>query len=294
MAKPGDSVDRINQALQRQNVLFTPGIYTIDKPLRVTRPDTVVLGLGMATLEVANGSIGMKVKSVPGVSISGLLFDAGAVSSPVLLRVGDKPHGGGDPEDPTALHDVFFRIGGAHLGKAAVSLKVNSDDVILDHIWAWRADHGDGVGWDSNTADTGVIVNGDRVLATGLFVEHYQKYEVVWNGNDGETIFFQNEMPYDAPNQAAWRHKGVLGFAAYKVADSVTTHQGYGLGVYCFFNVDPSIHATRAFEVPVAPGVQLHDILDLSINAGTIDHIVNDTGPPTTPDVTVNPLVSFP
>ena len=132
------------------------------------------------------------------------------------------------------------------------------------------------------------------VLATGLFVEHYQKYEVIWNGNGGETIMFQNEMPYDPPNQAAWRHKGVLGFASYKVADSVTTHQGYGMGVYCFFNVDPSIHATRAFEVPVTPGVQLHDILDLSINSGTIDHIVNDTGPPTPPGVAINPRVSFP
>ena len=48
------------------------------------------------------------------------------------------------------------------------------------------------------------MVNGDNVLATGLFVEHYQKYQVVWNGNGGKTIFFQNEMPYDPPNQAAW------------------------------------------------------------------------------------------
>jgi hypothetical protein len=294
VARPTDSVDRINQALSRRNVIFTPGVYTIDKPLRVSRADTVVLGLGMATLEVTNGTLGMAVASVPGVSISGLLFDAGAVSSPTLLRVGQKPHAGGSADDPTALHDVFFRIGGAHVGRAEVSLRVNDDHVLLDHIWAWRADHGDGVGWDSNTADTGVIVNGDDVLATGLFVEHYQKYEVIWNGNGGETIMFQNEMPYDPPDQAAWRHKGVLGFASYKVADGVTTHQGYGLGVYCFFNVNPSIHATRAFEVPDTPGVQLHDILDLSIAAGQIDHIVNDTGPPTTLDVVPKYLASYP
>ena len=151
--------------------------------------------------------------------------------------------------------------------------------MILDHIWAWRADHGSGVGWTSNTADTGVVVNGDNVVATGLFAEHYQKYNVFWAGENGKTIMFQNEMPYDPPNQAAWQHDGVLGWAAYKVADSVKTHEGWGLGSYCFFNVDPTIHASRAFEVPVTPGVKLHDILSLSItNHGTIDHVVNDVG----------------
>ena len=107
--------------------------------------------------------------------------------------------------------DVFFRIGGATPGKATTSLVVNSDNVILDDIWAWRADHGTGVGWTTNTADTGVIVNGDNVTAYGLFVEHYQKYEVIWNGNNGTDIFFQNEMPYDVPSQAAWMEApGVL------------------------------------------------------------------------------------
>ena len=133
-----------------------------------------------------------------------------------------------DPSDPSALHDVFFRIGGPHVGKATVSLVVNSDDAILDDIWAWRADHGNGVGWTSNTADTGVVVNGDNVIATGLFVEHYQKYNVIWNGENGKTIMFQNEMPYDPPNQAAWQHDGVLGWAAYKVADSVQDPRGLG------------------------------------------------------------------
>src|SRR5438105_8590267 len=72
---------------------------------------------------------------------------------------------------------------------------------------------------------------------------------------------------------------GVLGYTAYKLADSVTTHEGWGFGSYCFFNVDPSIHATRSFEVPVTPGVRLHDLLTVSLGGvGTIDHVVNDTG----------------
>jgi hypothetical protein len=120
------------------------------------------------------------------------------------------------------------------------------------------------VGWSTNTGDTGVEVNGDNVAAYGLFVEHYQKFNVVWSGENGRTVFFQNEMPYDPPNQAAWTHDGVLGFAAYKVADTVKQHEGWGLGAYCFFHVDPTIHASRAFEVPVSPGIKLHDLLTVS------------------------------
>ncbi len=305
IAKPSDSVQAINNALARgQNLLFTPGIYDVDQTIRVKRPDTVVLGLGMATLNAENGVVPMSVADVKGVEISGLIFDAGPVSSPVLLQVGTREAANdqarehndwSDPNDPSALHDVFFRIGGAHLGKATVSLEVNADNTILDDIWAWRADHGSGVGWTSNTADSGLVVNGDNVVATGLFAEHYQRYDVVWNGEHGRTIMFQNEMPYDPPNQAAWQHDGVLGFAAYKVSDSVETHEAWGLGSYCFFNVDPTIHASRAFEVPVTSGIKLHDLLDLSItNHGTIDHVVNDFGPPTNADTIPNYVVAYP
>src|SRR6266511_337923 len=192
IAKPSDSVQAINNALARgQNLLFTPGIYDVDQTIRVKRPDTVVLGLGMATLNAENGVVPMSVADVKGVEISGLIFDAGPVSSPVLLQVGTREAANdqarehndwSDPNDPSALHDVFFRIGGAHLGKATVSLEVNADNTILDDIWAWRADHGSGVGWTSNTADSGLVVNGDNVVATGLFAEHYQRYDVVWNG----------------------------------------------------------------------------------------------------------------
>jgi hypothetical protein len=189
-----------------------------------------------------------------------------------------------DPANPTTLHDVFFRIGGPHVGKASLSLEVNSDNVLLDHIWAWRADHGNGVGWTTNTGKNGVIINGDNVTATGLFVEHYQEYNVIWNGENGRTIFFQNELPYDAPNQAAWQHDGVLGWAGYKIADSVKTHELWGGGSYVYNNVDPSIHATRGFEVPVTPGVKLHSLLTVNLGAGTLDHVINDTGAPVSTD----------
>ena len=303
VAKPTDDVQTINNALAKgQNLLFTPGVYAVDKTIKVKRADTVVLGLGFATLVPQDGVVPMTVADVPGVDISGLIFDAGPVSSPVLLQVGTPHAHKSDPNDMTALQDVFFRIGGAAVGKATVSLEVNSDNVILDDIWAWRADHGNGVGWTVNTADTGVVVNGDDVTAYGLFVEHFQKYEVIWNGNRGTVVFFQNEMPYDPPSQAAWMEApGVDGWAAFKIADSVTSFSGYGMGSYSFFNQGIDIFAAHAFEVPdTLPPGSLHDLLtiflDPSVGKGGILNVVNDTGGSSTaanPDVPVT-VVSYP
>ncbi|ABS05203.1 hypothetical protein [Kineococcus radiotolerans] len=291
VASPSSSVQEINRELARgRNLLLTPGVYDVARSIAVKRAGTVVLGLGHATLTAVGGAVPMTVADVPGVIVAGVSFDAGTVESPALLRVGDRHGrqnpGKSDPANPTTLSDVYFRVGGPHVGKAEVSLEINSDDVLVDHTWVWRADHGvegfanDDERWAVSTGRNGVVVNGDRVTATGLFVEHFQEYNVIWNGEDGTTVFFQNELPYDPPNQAAWQHDGVLGWAAYKVADDVQRHRLYGGGSYVFTSNDPSIHATRGFEVPVTPGVRLHHVLTVNLSAGTIDHVVNDTGAP--------------
>jgi hypothetical protein len=297
IAKPSNSIEEINDALDEgKNLIFTPGIYHLERTIQVKHSDTIVLGMGFPTLVPDGGIVAMKVGDVKGVKLAGLMFDAGSENSSSLLQVGKRNAHKSDPTNPTSLHDVFFRIGGATLGKATTSLVLNSDNILLDDIWVWRADHGNGVGWTLNTADTGVVVNGDDVTAYGLFVEHFQKTQVIWNGERGRTIMFQNEMPYDPPNQAAWMQNGIKGYAAYKVSDSVKTHEAWGLGSYCFFNVDPTIHATRGFEVPVTAGVKLHDILTVSLGGnGVIDHVVNDTGGPAQGAATIPVnIVSFP
>jgi hypothetical protein len=303
LARPTDPVERINDALRAgENLILTPGIYHLTGSIQVTRPDTVVLGLGFPTLVPEGGIVPMKVASARGIVLTGLLFDAGTTTSPTLLQIGGG-HAGSDHDasDPTTLQDVFFRIGGAGVGSATTSLLVNSDNVLLDDIWAWRADHGNGVGWTQNTAETGVIINGDRVTAYGLFVEHYQKYEVIWNGNHGTDIFFQNEMPYDPPAQAAWMEAPATeGWAAFKIAPTVTSFSGYGLGSYSFFNQGVDIHAAHAFEVPATlPAGSLHDLLTIFLStagSGGILHVVNDVGGSSTianPDVAVA-VVSYP
>ena len=288
IATPSTPVLAIDAALALgKNLLLTPGVYDLKAPILVTRPNTIVLGLGFPTLVPQNGTAAMQVLGVPGVKLSGMIFDAGPKNSPVLLQVGGPLAAGtGSAADPTLVQDVFFRIGGATAGSATDSLVVNSSHVILDDIWAWRADHGAGVGWTSNTADTGLIVNGNDVTAYGLAVEHYQKNEVIWNGQGGEDIFFQNEMPYDPPSQAAWMSSATTdGYPAFVISPKVTSFTGYGMGSYCFFNQGVPIESATAFLVPDTPGVQLNDVLTRFLNgSGSIDHVVNGTGAAVTTD----------
>jgi hypothetical protein len=303
IAQPDTPVATINSALANgQDLILTPGIYNLSQSINVTKPNTIVLGLGFATLIPQDGIVSMQVANAPGVMVSGLIFDAGTTTSPALLQFGSSAmHNNQYASDPPAIQDVFFRIGGAQAGSATNSLVVNSANVIIDDVWAWRADHGNGVGWTSNTADTGLVVNGDNVTAYGLAVEHYQKYEVIWNGNNGTDIFFQNEMPYDPPGQAVWMEApGVDGWAAFKVANNVTSFSGYGMGSYSFFNQGVNIYAANAFEAPTTlPKGSFHDLLTIFLSTagyGGILNVINNTGGSSTaanPDTPVT-VVSYP
>jgi hypothetical protein len=186
---------------------------------------------------------------------------------------------------------------------ATVSLLDNADNSIIDNLWAWRADHGNAVGWTVNKADTGVIVSGNDVTAYGLAVEHYQKYEVLWSGQGGTDIFFQNELPYDPPDQAAWMATPTQdGYPAFDVTPNVTSFQGYGMGSYVvFIQTAATIYDQEAFEAPTTPGVQFHDLLctwlggsggDLSLIDGLPNTECTSTNPGVVGQLTT--LVSYP
>ena len=296
VVQPGTSAATINSMLaQNCNLFFTPGIFHITQPINVTRANTVVLGIGYPTIVNDGGTVAMQVGDVDGVRVKGILFDAGLTAAQAQLIVGTQGNATSHASNPITLQDVFFRVGGQFAGKTINSLVVNANDTIIDHTWIWRADHGAGVGWTVNTAETGLIVNGNNVLATGLFVEHYQKYQVIWNGQNGKTIFFQNEIGYDMPNQAAWMNGSTRGYAAYKVANNVTTHEAWGLGSYIFLNVDTSIWGDRAFEVPNTAGVKFHNISTVSLgNAGMIQWVINTTGATTPTNSTPATVTNYP
>ena len=302
IAHPGDSAATINAQLAAgRNLLFTPGIYELTGPIRVTRRNTIVLGLGFATLKPINGTAALTTADVDGVIVAGLLIDAGPVESPVLVEVGPQSSHANHDRNPICLDDVFFRVGGAGVGRAVVDLRINSSDTIVDHTWIWRADHGSGVGWNLNTSANGLVVNGNRVTAYGLFVEHHQQYQVLWNGNAGRTYFYQSEIPYDPPDQASYssgldaRGQPINGWASYKVAAGVVSHEAWGLGVYSVFR-HPNVVLTHAIEVPNTSNVRFHHMITIALdNLGEISHVINDVGGAATasPHV-VQKLAEFP
>lgn len=298
IVKPGATAADMNTALAAgKNLLVTPGVYHLDQTINITRPDTVVLGMGLATFVPDGGITAVTTADVDGIELAGLLIDAGTTNSPTLMQIGPAGSSASHAADPTQLSDVFIRIGGATVGKATNSLVINSANTIIDHTWIWRADHGNSgtVGWTTNTADNGLTVNGNNVTAYGLFVEHYQKTQVTWNGNGGRTYFFQNEMPYDPPNQASWMNGTGKGYPAYKVASSVTSHEAWGLGSYCYFSANSSVVADHAFEVPSVSGVKFHDMVTVSLGGvGTISHIINSTGGPSNSSTNVAYLTNYP
>jgi hypothetical protein len=276
------TVAQINAALAAgDNLLFTPGVYSYGSTINVTKANTKIIGLGFATLIPSAGNITMNVADVAGVNISGLIFDAGPTQSSALLQLGVEGSTANNASNPVTVDDVNFRVGGEETGTVATALVDNSNNSILDNIWAWRADHGSGAGsWAGDPSATGVVINGNTVEANGLAVEHYQQYETIWNGQGGTDLFFQNENPYEVPSQSAWMSSATQdGYPAFYIPGSVTSFTGYGMGSYSFFSQGVAIENAMAFQTPDTSGVKFHDILTVFLTgSGGIQSVINGTG----------------
>ncbi|ATB42129.1 hypothetical protein CYFUS_007606 [Cystobacter fuscus] len=277
------SAASLNSALSAgKHILFTPGIYPLNDTLRVTRPDTIILGLGVPSLIPTSGQPAISVADVDGVKIAGLIIDAGAINSPSLLEVGPTGSSANHSANPTFLYDLTVRTAGPTAGKNDVGIKINSHNVVGDQLWLWRADHGEGAAWNINPTKSGLVVNGNNVTMYGLFNEHHNEYQTLWNGNGGRVYFYQSEIPYDVPNQSSWMSKNgtVNGYASYKVADTVTSHEAWGVGVYSYFR-DAAVKSENAIEVPNVTGVKIHHMTTIWLNgtAGSeITHVINGQG----------------
>ncbi len=273
VAKPATTASEMNQALASgKHLLLTPGIYMLDKPLCVSVPNTIVMGLGWATIVPPDGAeAAITIDDVDGVRLASILFDAHH-STRTLLKVGEKGSSRRHTENPIVLSDMFFRIGGFLPQKTHVdtALEINSNDVVGDHFWIWRADHGvkNSVGWDVNTADYGLVVNGNDITIYGLFNEHFQKYQTLWNGENGLVYFYQCETPYDAQTQDVYKSENGTrdGYAAYKVADNVQSHRAFGLGIYDVLFHD--IRVENSVEVPYNNGIEIHHLVNTSFIPG--------------------------
>ncbi|MDP4224342.1 MAG: coagulation factor 5/8 type domain-containing protein [Bacteroidota bacterium] len=278
-----DDAGSMNMALKKgKDLLITPGRYFLKESLKVTKPGTLVMGMGLATLIPENGNTVVEISDVNGVIVCGLTIDAGKVFSENLFVAGDKGTRKRHETDPVFLYDIFFRVGGPAEGSAHSCMVLNSNDVCIDHVWLWRADHGNGVGWDKNRCANGIIVNGTNVTVYGLFNEHFQEYQTLWNGENGRVYFYQSEMPYDPPAVDSWKHDNVYGYASYKVADNVKTHEAWGIGIYNVFYNAPVI-VDNAIETPSNLENRIHHKIIFWLNGNkesVVRSIINGKGGP--------------
>jgi hypothetical protein len=284
IAKPDSGAAAINAALQSgKNILLTPGVYKLTQAIHVTRPNTVILGMGYATLMPTNGTAAILTDDVPGVVLSSMIVDAGIKNSDVLIQLGPKGASHGVAANPGTLIDVYVRVGGAVAGKATTSVEINQHHALLNHTWLWRADLGpSGLAYDINPGDVGLVVNGDRVTVTGAYVEHYRKQQVIWNGDFGRTIFFQSEPPPDAMTQADRMKGKERGYAYYEVASNVTMHEGIGFAMYgAQSRSKEPITQTSEIIAPEVPGVHFRSITSVWLFGwGHYDNTFNHDGRP--------------
>jgi len=276
-----DNSSTLNEALSKgKNLLITPGRYFLKEAIKVDRPGTVIWGMGMATLIPENGNSCIEIADIDGVIVSGLTLDAGLKTSENLFVVGEKGSSKVHTGNPVFLYDIFIRVGGPAEGSAKSSLVINSNDVIIDHTWLWRADHGNGVAWDKNKGANGIVVNGSNVTVYGLFNEHFQEYQTLWNGENGRVFFYQSEMPYDPPTVQSWSHGNTMGYSSYKVADNVSRHEAWGIGIYNVFYAAPCI-CDNAIESPASLESSFHHMIIFWLNGNKeseVRSIINGKG----------------
>jgi hypothetical protein len=180
-----DTATQINKKLSiGLNVIFSPGIYYITTPLIINHPNTIILGLGLATLVASNQTKTIfSVGDVDGVRICGVLLQAGSpkditnpqtnnmpVNGTTLIQWGTGNGYSGSSTNPGFLQDVFFRVGGPDGTLDApvnveTMLHIHNGNVIGDNMWLWRADHAatGTVSYSGNQNYHGLVVDGDDV-----------------------------------------------------------------------------------------------------------------------------------
>lgn len=313
IANERDNAETLNAALRAgYHLFFPPGHYSLEKPLEIERENTVVMGLGYATLEIAdeNSDCAIRVDDVGGVRLADLLIEAGAYSENMVV-LGERGAETSHASNPIVVSDLYLRIGGVanvHT-ETDTALAIYANDVLGDNFWIWRGDHSQGVAWEDTSYDagghtvteygnpvqTGILVEGDRVSCYALMVEHCRGYQTLWKGEDGLTVMYQSETPYRVPSQEKWMSGSKNGCASYKVADEVERHRAYGIGVY-LVNYD-RVNLASAIEAPEKAGICMEHLVICDFTQGypaTISNVINDLGGGVGPDRFRSLVVRFP
>lgn len=280
VAIASDTAAAINAQIDAgYHVILTPGTYNLTDPIQINKANTVVLGIGYPILISSTGKPCIVVGSVSGVRVGGILLQAGPSTDPVtptLLQWG--PEGGDHSITSGFLYDCFCRSGrfsgnpNEPFNQTELMVQINSDNVICDNLWLWRADH-DSQGLvynEDNYCNTALQVNGDNVTAYGLACEHTIQDICQWNGNNGRCYFFQSEFPYDVTESY-----GNAGYVGYRVGNAVSSHLAYGVGVYSYFR-DHNVFVKSGILSPVGSGIQFINAFTRYLNGnGGIGSVLN-------------------
>jgi hypothetical protein len=287
----GDNAETMNAALASgKNLLLGPGTYVLDTPITVARPNKVVMGLGDPILRADDTATVVVKDSAPGTVLSKFNADGRAFNASDLgpfadnqIVIGDTPHRSGSPTDPTTLSDVSSVSG------ATNAYLLNQNYTILNQGQIQTNNNsGDGyttANWVASSGNTGAIVNGDHNTWQGIWLEHFKKTEITWNGEYGNVTFLENErpltVPYDNPGEIGvqphvWKMNADFdGYPALAVTPSVDHFRLNGfqswsrLGNGCYCNV------TSVITTPVRPDVTFHALFT--------GEILGSTPPGTTP-----------
>ena len=281
----GDNAETMNAALASgKNLLLDPGTYVLDAPLTIAKPDKVVMGLGDPILRADNTATLVVKNSAPSTVLSkfnadGRAFDPADMGPFALNQVviGDTPHGAGSWNDPTALTDVSSVSGSTN------GFLLNQNYTILNQGQIQTNNNsGDGyttTNWTASSGNTGAIVNGDHNTWQGIWLEHFKKTEITWNGEYGNVEFLENErpltVPYDNPGEIGvqphvWKMSADFdGYPALAITPTVHHFRLDGfqswsrLGNGCYCNV------TSVITTPLKPGVTFHALFTGEILGST-------------------------
>ena len=150
-----------------------------------------------------------------------------------------------------SLFDIFMRNGGpvyTAIIKNAM-LIISGESAFLNNIWLWNADHNTDGNPPIDPVDltnykyqcpTGLRVEQEAINVTAICLasEHMLEDNVVWDGDKGVCVFFQNEFPYYVTED---------NFSAMDCSES-DSFKGYAMGSYCYFRDHP-VKALQAFKV---------------------------------------------
>eukprot|EP00548_Thalassiothrix_antarctica_P006672 CAMPEP_0194132734 /NCGR_PEP_ID=MMETSP0152-20130528/3140_1 /TAXON_ID=1049557 /ORGANISM="Thalassiothrix antarctica, Strain L6-D1" /LENGTH=708 /DNA_ID=CAMNT_0038827893 /DNA_START=38 /DNA_END=2164 /DNA_ORIENTATION=+ len=273
-SRDDDLTKDLQKALdEKKDLVLCPGLFFLTKPLIVSHPNQVILGLGLATLIAPqDGSPCIRVEpNVPGVRIAGVTLEGSLQKPPneteynegpknedgerSLIDVG-KPgvEDAGDKTNPVVLSDLFTRVGGSNCERKGVEtdvmVRVHSGNVKGDNLWLWRADH-------VRLRPAGYGDNESKEEANDKILPYYYqvgigecdvKNAIKVNGNDVKMYGLFCE--HTTEHQMVWNgDRGTVNFFQCEIAYDVD--KSYGEKGYAGYYVNPDVenHTGRGIGV---------------------------------------------